>query len=288
VTSSPGTTPSIDGNQLAWVADGPTAGESAVIVHDMASETTFVVATGEAQPTFRAAITGGTPRSVHAIPGEHRAQRSDGARVAVEAGGGIWVNDMDFGTATQLTPNGRDGTDASPAIDGARGAWESDRNGDRDIYVAAVDGWTIGVPATVSPTVAPTTIASRFGARRYVAGGGPQRPSAGATVGSSVFGSARPRAVVGRNGDRDEPAGDAVRPLVAHRPVADRGPVVHGAPLSKLDEEPGDVRCDDPVVHDADERRHRLVGADPGHLVEGEANVHGNCPGRFSIGSEEA
>jgi beta propeller repeat protein len=189
--------PAIVGNQLAWVEDGPAPVERAFIVHDMASETTFVVATGAAQRTFRAAITGGTPRVVDAIPGEHRAQRIDGARVAVEADGCIWVYDMNFGTATQLTANGSDGTDASPVIDGARVAWETDRNGNRDIYVASVDGWTIGVPATVLPTVAPTTTASRFGGRRYVVGGGPQRPSAGAAVGSSVFGSARPRALVG-------------------------------------------------------------------------------------------
>lgn len=164
---------------------------------DLGGGVTFLAPDGAAQRTFRAAITGGTPRAVDAIPGEHRAQRIDGARVAVEAGGGIWVYEMNLGTATQLTANGCDGTDASPAIDGARVASETDRNGNRDIYVAAVDGWAIGVPATVPPMVAPTTTAASFGARRYVVGGRPQRPSVGATVGSTVFGSARPRAVVG-------------------------------------------------------------------------------------------
>lgn len=196
--------PAVDGNQVAWIAGEPSTGTASIVVLDTASGGIFVAATAAGiaaldlgggavtylapdaglQRVFRAAITGGIPRAVDAVPGEHRAQRIDGARVAVEAGGEIWVYGMNFDTATKLTANGAGVTDRNPAIDGTLVAWETDRNGNWDVYAAEIDGATIGPAATVPPTVAPTPSASRFGARRYVVGAVPSNPRAGTATGT--------------------------------------------------------------------------------------------------------
>lgn len=200
--------PAIDGALVAWIADGPAPGEGTIVTLDAASGATYLVAAGVglAAPdlgggavtylasdgggrrTYRAAVTGGAILPIVAVPGEHAAQRIDGARVAVEAGGEIWVYAMNFGTATRLAA-GRD-----PAIDGTRVAWEADG----DVHVANADGGSVGVPATVPPTVAPTATAPRFGTRRYIVGDVPKNPPAGvASAGAGTIGPARPRAVVG-------------------------------------------------------------------------------------------
>lgn len=77
---------------------------------------------------------------------------------------------MNFDRGTRITSNGVDVADRNPAIDGTRVVWETNRNGNWDIYTGTVDSGpvtTAPVPVvTAAPTVAPVQPASRFGTRR--------------------------------------------------------------------------------------------------------------------------
>lgn len=218
--------PSIEGNQLVWVSEGASAGETSIVAYDAASASTFLIAstgrpsapdlgggavtylgwdTGD-QKVYRRAITGGTPRIVPVGDGDHRSQRIDGARVALEVdgtGSEIWIYSMNFDTGTQITSNGVDIADQNPAIDGTRVVWETNRDGNWDIYTESlVSGPISTVPvATVTavPTVTAVQSTPRFGTRRYVVGSVPVNPPAGISggAGRTVAESTRTPPVIG-------------------------------------------------------------------------------------------
>ncbi len=196
--------PSVDGNQVVWVSEG-TDGETSLVVYDYASLSTYRIAPagrpsspdlGGGAVTYLAgkpgsrrayshAITGGLPRAIDVGAGSHLSQRIDGARVALEAdgtGSEIWVYSMNFGTGTQVTANGVDVADQDPEIDGTRVVWETDRNGNRDIYTASLDAGPFTTAPVAEVTAVPT--ASRFGARRYVVGAVPLNPPTGISGGA--------------------------------------------------------------------------------------------------------
>lgn len=218
--------PSIDGNQMTWVSRGASTDETSVFVYDAASVSTFLIAaTGHPsapdigggavtylgwdagdQKVYRRAITGGTPRILPVGDGDHRSQRIDGARVALEADGGgseIWVYSMNFDTGTQITSNGVDIADQNPAIDGTRVVWETNRNGNWDIYTESLDSGPITTAPGATVTAVPTAMAvqppSRFGTRRYVVGAVPLNPPTGISggTGRTIAESTRTRAVIG-------------------------------------------------------------------------------------------
>lgn len=237
--------PSVDGNQMTWVSQGASTGETFIFVYDAASVSTFLItATGHPsapdigggavtylgwdtgdQKVYRRGITGGTPRAVPVGGGDHRSQRIDGARVAFTADGAgseIWVYSMNFDTGTQITSNGVDVADQNPAIDGTRVVWETNRNGNWDIYTESVDQAFIGpitspiVPIRTLPTdtiatsltvvqpvgtVDPGVVspASRFGQRRYVVGSVPLNPPTGISggAGRTIATGTRTRSVIG-------------------------------------------------------------------------------------------
>ncbi len=200
--------PQVDGNQMVWVSEEPSSGETSIVAYDAASDSTFLIAAaghpsapdiGGGAVTFlggdpgdrrayRRGLTGGTPREISAGSGDHRSQRIDGARVALETDGGIWFYSMNFDTAAQVTANGAV-ADRTPAIDGTRVVWETNRNGNWDIYTEIVDSGpvtTAPVPAvTAAPTLAPVQPASRFGTRRYVVGAVPLKPPTGIASGAA-------------------------------------------------------------------------------------------------------
>ncbi len=201
--------PQVDGNQMVWVSEEPSSGETSIVAYDAASDSTFLIASaghpsapdiGGGAVTFlagdpgdrrayRRGLTGGTPRELPVGSGEHRSQRIDGARVALEAGSEVWVYSMNFDTGTQISSNGVEVADRNPAIDGTRVVWETNRNGNWDIYTGTVDSGpvtTAPLPAvTAAPTVAPVPPASRFGTRRYVVGAVPVNPPTGIAGGAA-------------------------------------------------------------------------------------------------------
>jgi beta propeller repeat protein len=214
--------PSVDGNQVVWVSE-ETDGETSLVVYDYAALSTYRIApagrpsspdlgggavtylageTGERR-AYSHAITGGLPRAIDVGVGSHRSQRIDGARVALEAdgtGSEIWVYSMNFGTGTQITANGVDVADRDPEIDGTRVVWETDRNGNWDIYTESLDSGSITTaPATPVPTTTAVQQASRFGTRRYVVGAVPLNPPTGISggAGHTVAEPTRTRAVIG-------------------------------------------------------------------------------------------
>lgn len=196
--------PSVDGNQVVWVSEG-TDGETSLVVYDFASLSTYRIAPGGrpsspdlgggavtylagdpgSRRAYSHAITGGLPRAIEVGAGSHLSQRIDGARVALEAdgtGSEIWVYSMNFGTGTQVTSNGVDVADQDPEIDGTRVVWETDRNGNRDIYTVSLDAGPFATAPVAEVTAVPT--ASRFGARRYVVGAVPLNPPTGISGGA--------------------------------------------------------------------------------------------------------
>lgn len=202
--------PSVDGNQVIWVSEGADGGTS-LAVYDYASLSTYRIAPagrpsspdlGGGAVTYLAgepgnrrayshAITGGLPRAIEVGAGSHLGQRIDGARVVLEVEGTgpeIWVYSMNFETGTQITANGVDVADQDPEIDGTRIVWETDRNGNWDIYTASLDAGPITTApvaeVTPVPTATPVQPGSRFGTRRYVVGAIPLNPPTGISGGA--------------------------------------------------------------------------------------------------------